>query len=221
MSEETPKRRFLIRRSIPVPTWRGWLVLVFAVAALKITAILAVYPFLSITSPVNGDLLVIEGWVPDHVITQSIVLFHNGPYQLLVTTGVPIRQGYFLSEYKTTADVAAATLRRLGVPDSLVSTVPAREEVERDRTFAAARALKMWIDGSGLAVRGVDVVTVGPHARRSRLVFQRALGDSITVGCVSVPDLEYNGTTWWTTSAGVRDVLQETIGYAYARLFGP
>ncbi len=221
MLEKTPKRRFFVRRSVPVLTWRGWLVLLVVAGAIKLTLFLGIYPFLAVSSPVGGDLIVIEGWVPDHVITQAIVLFQKGGYRRIVATGVPIRHGYFLSEYRSTAEVAAATCRRLGVPPADVVSVPAFGEIDRDRTYASALALRNWIADSGLVVRGLDIVTVGPHARRSRLLFQRALGDSVRVGCIAVPDMEYDGATWWKKSAGVRDVLQEGIGYVYALILGP
>jgi hypothetical protein len=60
---------------------------------------------------------------------------------------------------------------------------------------------------------------MGPHARRSRLIFQKAFRDEVGVGVISVPDDEYDQGHWWTTSAGVRTVLGEVIAYLYARFF--
>jgi uncharacterized SAM-binding protein YcdF (DUF218 family) len=82
--------------------------------------------------------------------------------------------------------------------------------------------LKQWLRAQGINPTTINVVTEGPHARRSRLLFQKALGNDLTVGIISLQSEEYDPQHWWRTSAGVRSVLSETIAYGYARfLFRP
>ena len=66
------------------------------------------------------------------------------------------------------------------------------------------------------------LITEGAHGRRSRLLFQRALGSGVTVGVTSVPSSAYDPEHWWKFSAGVREVVGELLAYGYARfLFRP
>ncbi|MGA2556129.1 MAG: hypothetical protein ABSG04_07630, partial [Verrucomicrobiota bacterium] len=56
------------------------------------------------------------------------------------------------------------------------------------------------------------------HARRSRLLFQKACGDDTKVGVIALDDVGYDPTHWWRTSEGVREVVGEGIAYLYARI---
>jgi uncharacterized SAM-binding protein YcdF (DUF218 family) len=62
------------------------------------------------------------------------------------------------------------------------------------------------------------LITGGPHARRSRLMFQKALGKGVIVGVISIPADDYDERHWWHDSQGVRVIIGESLAYAYARL---
>ena len=61
-------------------------------------------------------------------------------------------------------------------------------------------------------------MTEGPHARRSRLLFQRALGPQTAVGIIAIQPRDYQPTRWWRYSSGVRNVTSEFIAYFYAKI---
>ena len=71
--------------------------------------------------------------------------------------------------------------------------------------------------GGGIAPK-ITVLSVGPHSRRSRLLFQKAFGDSATIGVIAAPPQGYDSRRWWIYSEGVRTVISEAIAYGYARL---
>jgi len=62
----------------------------------------------------------------------------------------------------------------------------------------------------------VQLITEGLHARRSRLMFQRALGKQVQVGVSAIGGRDYDPEHWWRYSAGVRGVIGETVAYLYA-----
>ena len=62
------------------------------------------------------------------------------------------------------------------------------------------------------------MITGGPHARRSRLMFEKALGKGVTVGVMAIPANDYDERHWWHSSQGVRIIIGEALAYAYARL---
>jgi hypothetical protein len=70
-----------------------------------------------------------------------------------------------------------------------------------------------------MRVSGIDVLTENLHARRTRLLFQKAFGRQVPVGVIAVPNPDYDSKHWWHYSDGVREVIGQAIAYAYARFF--
>lgn len=208
----------LRRRQCLAPTWQGWLVALLILAAVGTLAIREVHPFLAVNDPVPGEYLVVEGWAPDYALEEIIAEFHRNHYEKLFTTGGPLLWGAPLSEYKTYAELAAATLVKRGLATNMVQAVPSSLVIQ-DRTYTSAVSLKKWFESHHLAVSRVHLMTEGPHARRSRLLFQKALGKKIKVGITAIPLRDYDPQHWWRSSAGVRAVIDESIAYVYARLF--
>jgi hypothetical protein len=68
-----------------------------------------------------------------------------------------------------------------------------------------------------MAPTNVNLFSLGPHARRSRLLFRRALGKEVTVGVVALSSGDYDARHWWRTSQGFRSVTGELIAYCYVR----
>jgi hypothetical protein len=160
-------------------------------------------------------MLVVEGWLPDYALAQARDEFEHKGYELAVTTGGPLRQGSLLSDHSSYADLAAATLRRMGLDEARAA--PAGS-VRRNRTYEAAMGLKAWLVENAPGVSSMNVVSLGIHARRSRMMYQRALGDGYRIGIIAVPDREYEATNWWHYSAGLKGVLTEGLAYVHAKL---
>ena len=216
----SPNRRhlgLLRRREFLVPTMRGWLLILLISVSLVLLTIREAYPFLAVTSPVSGGDLVVEGWVSDGAFDKAILEFKRNPYRKLYVTGGPIEQGASLLGYTTYAEFGAAVLRSKGLSPDSVQAVPAAH-VDRDRTYASAMALKDWQREHGVTPGSYHIMSVGPHARRTRLLFEEALGEGVVVGITAIDDPSYDSKRWWKSSAGVRTVLGEAIAYIYARL---
>jgi len=207
----------LRRRSCLVPTWRGGLVLVLSSALLLALVLQGVYPFLALSEPKPGGVLVIEGWVPDRVLQAGLAEFNRHHYDKVFVTGTPIEQGGPFSIYKSEADLCAAALLKLGMNSNLLQSVPA-PRVRQGRTYASAVALRQWWRAHEMAPTNINLFTVGPHARQSRLLFKRALGKEVAVGIVAFPPVEYDVRHWWRSSQGFRTVTGELIAYCYARV---
>ncbi|MCD4747386.1 MAG: hypothetical protein K8R58_13895, partial [Bacteroidales bacterium] len=95
-----------------------------------------IQPFLSENNPIDGDILVVEGFLPDYALKEAMNEFNRNNYKLLVITGKPIEKGYYLSEYKTNAKISAATLIKMGFDENLIVTVSISKNVMRNRTYA-------------------------------------------------------------------------------------
>ena len=205
-------------RTCPVPTWRGWLVLLLAGAALGGVAGRGLHPFLAAHESLPGGVLVVEGWMVDYGIEAARAEFGRNHYTQLLVTGGPIDEGAPLCEYRTFAERGAAILLRLGMDTNQVQAVPA-PLVARERTFTSGLSLRAWFQAHPQAPRKVNLVSQGAHARRSRLLFQKALGPDTQVGILAVEDRDYDPAHWWRSSSGVRTIMSEAVGYAYARFY--
>ena len=214
---------FFHRRECIVPTWRGWLVLIAIIATAATIALRGAYSFLAVTDrvPGNGGALVVEGWGPDFFMADAIKEYRENHYGEVFVTGGPIEKGAMFAKYGTYAEFAAASLEAMGLATEHLHTIPA-QEVRRDRTYASAISLKKWLRDHNEKISTVTLMSLGPHSRRSRLLFEKAFGSDVKIGVIAVDDGEIDPQRWWTTSQGFRGVTGEMIAYIYARfLFHP
>ena len=191
--------------------------LIFACTALIVFGVRGAGSFLTVNDPVDNGALVVEGWLPDYALQQAITEFERDHYSRIYVTGGPLENGGPLSEYRTFAELGAATLIRLGLITNAVQAVPA-PAVRVDRTYASAVALKNWLHTNGSVETNFNVISFGVHSRRSRLLFEKALDKGCRVGIIAIEDRDYDSGRWWKSSAGVRTVIDEMIAYWYARL---
>lgn len=203
------------RREVWLPTWRGLLLLAVLFTIATATLLFGLYPFLAQQAPRGAGAMVMEGWLDDEVLAQVIHEYRAHNYSLLYATGQPIEPRSHYQEYGTYANYGATRLRALGLPEAVA--VPSAA-IQRDRTYSSGVALRDWMRAHGGVPREITVVTFGPHARRSRLLFQKAFGDEATIGIISLTPREYDTRRWWRSSAGFRDVTGEAIAWLYARL---
>ena len=207
---------FFKRRSCLVPTFRAWLLIGLSVLVLSGVAVRHVHSFLSVTDPVDADFLVIEGWAPDYALEAARSEFLKHHYAKLYVTGGPLERGALLSEYRTYAELGTAGLRKMGV--EAVQAVPSLK-TRKDRTYLSALALKEFFQKDGKVVKKINLISMGAHSRRSRMLFEQAFGSDTKVGIIAIEDQDYDATQWWKSSQGFRSVTDELIAYVYARLF--
>jgi len=191
--------------------------LVAAVAS-SVALVLWLHDFLAVNAPVQAEGLVVEGWVPDYIVEEAVREFEAGRYEWVAASGGPLSVGTYITEYRTYADVGVATLEKLGLPkDKLI--VAEAEKTYRNRTYYSAKGVKAKLEELGLEPNGLNVVTEGAHARRTRLVYRKVFGSEVAVGVLSYPSKDYDPDRWWASSDGVKTTITETIGWLYECLF--
>ncbi len=200
-------------------SWRGRLILALLGFSTAVLLLLNVQPFLAETHRVNSNILVVEGWIHEYAIRAAEKEFETGRYERVVTTGGPVTGiGHYVNDYQTSASVGADLLKNAGVPSEFVQMAPSRV-MDRDRTYGSAVALREWLHEHNMPVHSINLLTEDAHARRTRLLFQKALGKNVTVGIIAVPNPDYDARRWWCYSEGVKDVGSEAFAYIYARFF--
>ena len=199
-------------------TWLGRLVVLGVALAATVGFVLGAHPFLAVKQPAPADFLVVEGWVPERVFWQVADLFRTGGYERVVIVvptypGDPVIDPYGVR----LDDYLADWIAMVGVPRSKVDVILS-PSANRDRTYHAAKVVRQWLEEQGRSLSTIVLVTLGPHARRSRLLYRMALGDDVVRGVIPLYDDTYDPQHWWRSSAGVRTVLSEALAYVYAKL---
>ena len=199
------------------PRWslsfKGWILAFLLAIAFWICAIRFIHPFLAVQAPVPARILVVEGWMADSVIPALETEFQRGNYQKIYTTGGEIHWG----NSDNYADYSAKCLKEAGLPMSVIVPVACTGK-DWSRTYQSAAALRKYFENHKCAPASLNVITLGPHARRSRLLFKRALGRDITVGVITLPRDDYDEHHWWRSSTGIREVISELAAYLYCRV---
>ena len=62
----------------------GWGMATIGLGVTLLSLVLFAYPFLAPTQPVAGEILVVEGWLPDYALEKVKDRFANGQYKLVV-----------------------------------------------------------------------------------------------------------------------------------------
>ena len=200
-------------------TWFGRL-LVLVVAAVAVVGIgLAAYPFLAITEQAGADILVVEGWIPERTYLQVAELFQTGAYGRIVVV-VPVYPGDVLVDAHGVYldDRLRQLVTSANVPESSVDVILS-PTANRDRTYHAAMVVRQWLEEQGRGDSTIVVATLGPHARRSRLLYREAFGPDLVRGVIALRDHTYDPQHWWRSNEGLRTVLSEIVAYAYAKVF--
>jgi uncharacterized SAM-binding protein YcdF (DUF218 family) len=65
----------------------------------------------------------------------------------------------------------------------------------------------------------MNIVTEDVHARRTRLLFQKAMGPELRVGVIGVTNPDYDPKHWWLYSEGLKEVTSEALELVCDELF--
>jgi hypothetical protein len=208
------------RKEIWIPTWKGWLAILLTFAGLIFGAIRLTAPFLAPTKPLGARILVVEGWVSEDAILRAIELDNKNHYAAVIAAGQPIEKGMDISQYGDYANLGASRLVALGLKSTNVVKIPTPKS-KKDRTYHTALKVHEFLLAN-TEFRSIDLLSESVHSRRSWYLYRRACEPEIKVGIIAADSPQFDEDHWWRTSNGVRIVLNEAIGYVYARLvFNP
>mgnify|MGYP001791293864 CR=1 FL=1 len=121
----------------------------------------------------------------------------------------------YRTDYRSEADESAEFIINQGVDPELVQALTA-PMVNFERTYTAALEVKKWLPDS---IRAINVFSESVHVRRSQLVYQRMLGDSVRVGAIASKSENRQPEHWWKESGSRNYVLLQLAKYLYANVF--
>jgi len=178
-----------------------------------------IVPFLSKEKTIDARVMVLEGYIPDFALPGIIKIFNEKNYEFLIATGTTYDQGFYLSGVASSADLIGNSLKNLGFDTTRMAIVPAPANVLRDRTYHTGIAVKTYLEKYHPEVKKINLISLGVHARRSHYLYKLAFGDQTEVGNIVIPERIYDKSSWYKTSLGFRNVINEVVGYFYVRCF--
>ncbi|HKK41246.1 MAG TPA: hypothetical protein VJ963_02470, partial [Bacteroidales bacterium] len=144
----------------------------------------------------------------DIIIDKKIVLpyMYNSEFDMSALDG----KRRMKNNYNSLAELARNRLLAKGVDSSLVIAVPAMH-TEINRTLKSALAFRHWLDTTGRSVHGINVLSLGTHAKRTWMIYSKLIDKKYPVGIISVSDNNYNHSPLRKFFKTVR----ETLGIIY------
>lgn len=118
---------------------------------------------------------------------------------------------------KSFADKAAIQFRSWGIDSSKVISLPT-PYVRWYRTFTSAVVVSEWLKRNNKLVKGINICSQGDHARRTWLIYRRALKDiPAEIGIISIPKPKYLKQNRLSFRYGILNEWRELAGYLYMR----
>jgi hypothetical protein len=173
--------------------------------------------FFSLSRPISADVLIVEGWIGSDGIRAAAEEFKRGAYKYVVATG-GLTVEPMADDHSSYAEIAKKELLKSGIAEESI-IVGSIREIERERTFKSAVATWQALQRRGVHPRAINVLTLGPHARRSRLVYEKVYAPDVQVGVIAFVPPWYRSQPWWLSRARTKCLLKEVVGYPFELFF--
>jgi DUF218 domain len=208
-------RRFWGRRLVKRP----WLPLsIFGLLVLLVFPVIWLVnsgeSFFSLTHRVPPEVLLVEGWIGQRGLQAAAAEFVRGGYKYVVATGGQIDDPQLSSSY---AEIAGQELIRLDIPKDRI-IVAASEDIQHQRTFNSAIAAWRALQNRGISPQYANLLTLGPHARRSYLVYSKVFAPATKVGVIAWVPADYGSIPWWRSTTRTKCLFKEIVGYPFELL---
>ena len=199
------------RRVVWLPTILGWVMLVGVSGTCILVWLFEGEAFLSRSDRRPSEVLVVEGWIGPEGVSAAAKEFALGGYRYVVTTSGMTGDEWSKKRWSY-AQESGEQLVRMGIPsEKVIIAVPLATEAHR--TFESAMAVSRSLTARGIHPISINVFTLAIHARRSQIVFEKALPADASVGVVPWFPEGYTQGPWWRSSNRAVDFLKETFGY--------
>jgi hypothetical protein len=136
----------------------------------------------------------------------SIPYLYNVDYDSAKTNARRI----VINSIDSNAELARKRLIELGIDSSVIKAVSAKK-VRVNRTLTSALAFRDWLQGKNIDVKGINILSMGTHARRTWMSYNKILDEKYKIGVISLPDEDYNNSPVRKTIKTIR----ETLGIIY------
>jgi hypothetical protein len=147
-------------------------------------------------------------YVKDVVIDHNVVIpyLNNSIFDMSALDG----DGVIINNFNSVAEKARNRLLALGIDSAKVIAVPGKKVII-NRTLTSALAFKSWLSKNNLNIEGINIFSMGTHARRTWLTYNKVLGQKYRIGIISVPDYQHDQSG----EIKLIKTLRESVGIIY------
>lgn len=150
-----------------------------------------------------GDVnLFVKEIIIDHKI--RIPFQNNSVYNIGPLDG----KRRIINNFNSYAELARNRLITMGISSSRIIATPG-DKVKINRTLTSALAFRDWLKTTNINIRGINIITIGTHARRTWMTYNKILNEKYSIGIISLPDYRYR------TSIRILKTIRETLGIIY------
>jgi hypothetical protein len=157
-----------------------------------------------------------RGLQQDNLVVLDLRLDGTNAHRLMRSGHVLHADGGSRIVRRDHAAHARDLLEQHGVPLTRMVAISTDTRTGR-RSWTMARKLAQQLQAD--TVKRFDVITMGVHGRRSRMLFSKACGAGCEVGVISLDDQLVPAAGWWRMPSGWMLVFKEFAGLAATPLF--
>jgi hypothetical protein len=114
------------------------------------------------------------------------------------------------NNFNSNAEFARNRLIFMGINSSQIIATYG-ETVIVNRTLTSALAFRDWIKQTNKDITGINIISMGAHARRTWMIYNRILNEKYPIGIISLPDYIYTQSRIYRLFKNIR----ETLGIIY------
>jgi hypothetical protein len=75
----------------------------------------------------------------------------------------------------------------MGIPSSRIISIPCTR-VKINRTLTSALAFSDWLQTTNIDIKGINIISMGTHARRTWMTYNKILNEKYAIGIISLPE---------------------------------
>lgn len=144
-----------------------------------------------------------------NIFIKHILVAGTNIHELQSSTWITHADGTIEPGRPTHAETLVHYLVKGGLDPDMLTPLPT-PTIAGGRTWSNAVRFSELAKQEGLLK--VDVISMGVHARRSRNAYQKACGEGIKIGILSIPDPMAGRSNWWQHAYGWSKVWKEILG---------
>jgi Ca-dependent carbohydrate-binding module xylan-binding len=149
--------------------------------------------------------LYVKEIIIDHKIT--IPYLYNSVYDIGSLDG----KRRIINNFSSNAEQSRNELISMSVnPSRIVAVSPEGNYI--NNTLKSALAFRDWLKASKYDVKGINLISFGPHARRKYMIYNKILGKNYNVGIIYFPDYKNRDSL-----KNILNELREFFGLVYYR----
>lgn len=160
------------------------------------------------TNDAMGDFGDRNLYVKDIIIDNKIEIAYQKNSEYIIGDIHSSRR--MTNDFVSYAEMARNELLYFGIDSSKVKAIGSKR-VRINRTLTSALAFRDWLKTTNIAVSGINIVSVGTHARRTWMTYNKILNEKYNIGIISLPDYKNE----YSRKYKILKTLRETLGVIY------